>query len=201
MLITNNKQTQLLTNYNVSESAKTLHNKSSEFKTALNKKDKLLSYTSTDTYTSTTTTYTNTTVGSDQYLNLTYNKIIEQTNQSPYGCMADANGFVTFNGVTYQYNCNSKYLDLGDVSNEDNILTIPLSCGDTLRVNRDNIDDLAKSIGMFTPQDQKRIMDAIRTDAKCKEKKQEVEDFINKTYEQLLDKKDDSTKANQASKS
>lgn len=195
-MLISTKQTGLFPNNNVNETTNKLHTKSSLFKTALDEKDSLLPQTTMDTYTSTTSTYTSTTMSSELYVNLMYNKVIDETNQSPYGCMANANGSVTFNDVTYQYHSDSKYLDLGDVSNEDNVLTIPLSGGDTLRVNRDNIDDLAKSIGMFTPQDQKRIMDAIRTDAKCKEKKQEVEDFQNKVYEQLLDKKENTYTTN-----
>ncbi len=44
-------------------------------------------------------------------------------------------------------------------------------------VNRDNIDQLAKAIGMFSPEDINRIMKAISTDAKARSKKIEIENM------------------------
>lgn len=43
---------------------------------------------------------------------------------------------------------------------EDGV-NIPLSGGGSLQVNRDNIDALSKAIGMFSPEDVKRILEAL----------------------------------------
>ena len=42
--------------------------------------------------------------------------------------------------------------------------------------NRDNIGDLAKAIGMFSPEDVNRIMRAIAQDAKLKQTQMQIED-------------------------
>lgn len=138
-------------------------------------KENFLSTVKTDTYTSTNSSFTNVTATSDVYTNLIYNNVINLSRQSPYGAMANASNLIAYNGVTYQYSSTTNCLCLGDMKEEDNILSIPLSTGDTLLVNRNNLDDLAKSIGMFVPADQKRIMDAIYTDAKCRSKQVEIE--------------------------
>ncbi|WP_310602737.1 hypothetical protein [Anaerosporobacter sp.] len=139
-----------------------------------------------DTYSSTSSTYKNVTTASDMYTKQLYNNIINISNQSPYGAMADNSGNITYNGVTYQYSSSDNTLCLGDMRYKEDVLDIPLSGGDTLRVNRNNMDQLARSIGMFTPADQKRIMEAIYTDAKCRSKEAEIEENENKVLDSLF---------------
>lgn len=159
---------------------------SSDFTLTKEEKENFLSTGKTDTYTSTNTSFVNVTTTSDVYTNLIYNNIINLSRQSPYGAMANDSNIIAYNGVTYQYSSSTNCLCLGDMSKEDNILTIPLSTGDTLLVNRNNLDDLAKSISMFVPADQKRIMDAIYTDAKCHSKQVEMETKESEVLDSLF---------------
>lgn len=70
----------------------------------------------------------------------------------------------------------NRAITLGDVSDPDQVLTIPLEEGGCLKVNRGNLDDLARAIDMFSPRDIGRIMRAIATDAKVQKVKKEIED-------------------------
>ena len=65
------------------------------------------------------------------------------------------------------------------MTNPKEVLNIPLEEGGCLKVNRENIRDLAKAISMFSPEDIKRIMQAIATDAKCEQMKQELDETIS----------------------
>lgn len=99
--------------------------------------------------------------------------------KAPYSLMADANNNITYNGVTFQCDDAHQCLSLGDISDRDNVLTVPLSGGGCLMVNRDNLDGLASAIGMFSPEDARRIMDAIAQDAKIQKAQAEIDDTVN----------------------
>lgn len=62
------------------------------------------------------------------------------------------------------------------MSDESNVLSIPLAGGGTLKVNRNNKADLARAIGMFKPEDVRRIMVALAQDNKVQEMENEIED-------------------------
>lgn len=53
------------------------------------------------------------------------------------------------------------------------------ACGGSLLVNRDNIDALSKAIGMFSPEDVKRILEALARDNKIQQMKKELDDMEN----------------------
>ena len=103
-------------------------------------------------------------------------KILDKRRNAPYSALADANGVLEYNGVVFQCDFDNNRLCLGDVSNPNNCLTIPLERGGCLVVNRDNIDMLAKAIDMFSPEDVNRILRAIAEDAKVQKVEQEIED-------------------------
>ncbi len=110
----------------------------------------------------------------------------------PYGELADENGIVEYKGVIFQCDYEAGALCLGDVSNEKNVLTIPLEKGGCLKVNRDNLGDLSRAIGMFSPADVNRIMRAIAQDAKVRQMEQEIEEdkaSVGKSAEEHLDEK------------
>lgn len=96
-------------------------------------------------------------------------------NGVPYNYLAK-DGIIEYNGVVFV--CDEKYkaIRLGDTSNPKNCLNIPLSGGGSLIVNRDNLDDLSKAIGMFTPEDVNLIMRAIAQDAKIQQMKHQIDD-------------------------
>jgi hypothetical protein len=107
------------------------------------------------------------------------------TSKVPYAYLADDFGMVTYNGITFLCDEKSNALCLGDMSRKENVLTIPLSNGGCLKVNRDNLDGLSKAIGMFSPEDVRRILAAIATDAKVRGKQKEIADEVAETLNNL----------------
>lgn len=96
----------------------------------------------------------------------------------PYGHLAK-DGVIEYNGVVFT--CNERYhrLELGNVSNLSDCIVVALEDGGSLVVNRDNLGDLSKAIGMFSPEDVNRIMRAIHQDAKARQVLAEIEDEEN----------------------
>ena len=103
-------------------------------------------------------------------------KILGDRGEAPYAAMADSTGKITFQGVEFQCDYENNRLCLGDVSNPQDCLTIPLEGGGCLVVNRDSIDALAGCIGMFSPGDINRILRAISQDAKLRKMQHEIEE-------------------------
>mgnify|MGYP007077983060 CR=1 FL=1 len=58
-------------------------------------------------------------------------------------------------------------------------INIPLAGGGSLLVNRGNLDELSRAIGMFSPEDVKRIMQAIAQDTKVQQMQKELDDEKN----------------------
>lgn len=98
--------------------------------------------------------------------------------QAPYSHLAQ-DGVITYNGVTFVCDYKHNALCLGDVSNPKNVIYVALADGGTLQVNRDNIGDLSKAIGMFSPEDVNRILRAISKDAQCQRKLMEIDEEKN----------------------
>lgn len=93
----------------------------------------------------------------------------------PYGYLAK-NGVIEYNGVTFVCDKEHKAIHLGDTSDKNKCITIPLSKGGCLIVNRDSLGDLARAIGMFSPEDVNLIMRAIAEDAKVQQMKQQIDE-------------------------
>ena len=93
----------------------------------------------------------------------------------PYGYLAK-NGVIEYNGVTFVCDKEHKAIHLGDTSDKNKCITIPLSKGGCLIVNRDSLDGLARAIGMFSPEDVNLIMRAIAEDAKVQQMKQQIDE-------------------------
>lgn len=105
----------------------------------------------------------------------------------PYGYLADENGVIEYNGVIFTVDKEKNWLCLGDMSNMDDVIRIPLSEGGCLMVNRNSIGALGHAIGMFSPADINLILRALKLDAKIQEMKKEIdemEDGIGKSNEQ-----------------
>lgn len=116
-------------------------------------------------------------------------KIVGNRGKMPYSTLADENGIIEYNGVTFVGDMDSNSLCLGDMTNPDNVLTIQLSDGGYLKVNLDNLDSLSKAIGMFSPEDQNRIMRALAQYNKLKQIQQQIEDETSGL--QILKKSED----------
>ncbi len=100
---------------------------------------------------------------------------ISGTKKAPYSYLADETGKIVYKGVTFFCDDKKQQICLGDMSDTKNVISIPLSKGGCLKVNRDNISDLAKAISMFSAEDIGRIMRAIAKDNKLKEVEWELE--------------------------
>ncbi len=99
------------------------------------------------------------------------------------------NGVIEYNGTVFTLDNERKWLCLGniDLNHMEQVIRIPLSEGGCLMVNRNNIDDLARAIGMFSPEDINRILRAIKLDGKIQQMKREIEemeDGIGKSSEE-----------------
>lgn len=110
----------------------------------------------------------------------------KRDNDVPYGYLAN-NGVITYHGVMFVCDAENKRLLLGDCSNPDNCINVPLSGGGNLVFNRNNIGSISQAIGMFSPEDISRIMRAIAEDAKSKQVQNEIDEEINETVGGLAD--------------
>ena len=82
--------------------------------------------------------------------------------ENAYFSLADESGKIVYNGVTFFCDKKTNTLTLGDCRLPENCLRIPLEEGGSLLVNRNNLEDLLKAITMFSPEDQRRILEAIQ---------------------------------------
>ena len=93
----------------------------------------------------------------------------------PYGRLAK-DGVIIYNGVCFVCDEESNSICLGDMTDKENVLNIPLSGGGHLKVNRDSLGLLSKAVGMFSPEDLNLIMRAISQDTKIQSVQKEIED-------------------------
>lgn len=117
---------------------------------------------------------------------LLINTIRSAAPKVPYGYLAK-DGVITYNDV--QFSCDEKTnsICLGDVSDPKKVINIPLSGGGHLKVNRENLGQLSKAIGMFSPEDVNLILRAIHLDTKLQSVQKEVEDLEAGVGEQIAD--------------
>ena len=109
--------------------------------------------------------------------------------KAPYDYLAK-DGIIEYKGAVFVCDETNNCLCLGDVSDKENVLTIPLSGGGCLKVNRDNLGELADAIDMFSPEDINLIMRAIAQDNKARSMKKEMEDTVSEVGEELADGSD-----------
>jgi hypothetical protein len=100
---------------------------------------------------------------------------VREKERAPYSNLA-TDGIITYKGITFVCNEKNNQICLGDVSDPRNCLSIPLSKGGSLIVNRDNLDGLSKAIDMFSPEDINRIMRAIAQDTKVQQVQNEIDE-------------------------
>lgn len=102
----------------------------------------------------------------------------------PYGYLAK-DGVITYNGVAFICDEKTNSICLGDVSDPKKTINIPLSGGGHLKVNRGEIGQLSKAIGMFSPEDVNRILRAIHLDTKLQSVQKEMEDLEESVGEEI----------------
>ena len=99
----------------------------------------------------------------------------EDEQKCEYFSMAK-DGVISYQGATIICDYDRNELQLGDCSDRSKCLTIPLTNGGSLVVNRDNIEELKDAISMFSPEDQLLIMKAILMDKRAQEVLREIEE-------------------------
>ncbi|MCM1540737.1 MAG: hypothetical protein NC121_05690 [Blautia sp.] len=102
----------------------------------------------------------------------------------PYGHLAEG-GVIVYNGVLFTCDEKTNSICLGDVSDPKQVINVTLSGGGHLKVNRDNIGQLSKALGMFSPEDVNLIMRAIHQDTKLQSMQKELEDMEASVGEQI----------------
>lgn len=107
----------------------------------------------------------------------------------PYGHLAK-DGVIVYNGVLFTCDEKTNSICLGDVSDSRKVINVTLSGGGHLKVNRDNIGQLSKAIGMFSPEDVNLIMRAIHQDTKVQSMQKEIEDLEAGVGEQIASNDD-----------
>lgn len=100
---------------------------------------------------------------------------LRQAPKVPYGYLAK-DGVIEYNGVCFVCDEETNSICLGDMTDEEQVLTIPLEGGGCLKVNRANLGQLSDAIGMFSPEDVNRIMRAIAQDGQVQKMKEEIKD-------------------------
>lgn len=104
---------------------------------------------------------------------------LETEKKAPYSYLADESGRIVYHGVVFYCDNENQALCLGDMTEEGNILIIPLSEGGCLKVNRNSIGVLSQAISMFSPEDINRILSAIETDKVCIRRMLEIDEMKN----------------------
>lgn len=110
--------------------------------------------------------------------------------QAPYSSLANEDGVIEYNGIILQCDFDNNRLILGDCSNLDNCIRVPLSGGGEFVFNRDQLSNISKIISMFSPEDQNRIMRAISLDKQCRKQLKEIEDTVTESVENVSENSD-----------
>lgn len=103
-------------------------------------------------------------------------KNLRAVSKVPYGYLAK-DGVIEYNGVVFTCDERSNSICLGDVSDRNKVISITLSGGGHLLVNRENLGQLSKAIGMFSPEDVNLILRAIHQDTKIQSMQKEIDDL------------------------
>ncbi|MCR5557757.1 MAG: hypothetical protein K6F75_09400 [Butyrivibrio sp.] len=101
----------------------------------------------------------------------------------PYSIRAK-DGIISYNGVNFVCDYQQNAITLGNMYEKEKVLKIYLPSGGALHVNVDNIDQLSKAAGMFTPEDLNAIMRAIHEYNHCTRKRYEIEEEKSKPIDE-----------------
>lgn len=107
----------------------------------------------------------------------------ESDKKCPYSFLAK-DGIIQYNGVVFECDYKKNAITLGNMYEKEKVLKIALPSGGSLHVNVDNIGQLSKAVGMFTPEDLNAIMRAIYEYNHCTRKRLEIEEEKAETAEE-----------------
>ena len=112
-----------------------------------------------------------------------------QQKKCPYSSLAN-DGVIDYNGVVFVCDYESNSLCLGDMSNPKDVLKISLPSGGCLKINVNNLGDLANAAGMFSPSDLSAILRAVSQYNHFTGKLHEAEEDEVETVENATDQTD-----------
>ena len=95
--------------------------------------------------------------------------------RNPYFAQAQ-DGMLSYAGLTFFCNEKNNALELGDVSNPKDVISIGLSNGGSIHVNKHDIADLLKCSGLFSAEDMDRIMAAYEKQKIAEQREKKIED-------------------------
>ncbi|MBR5336815.1 MAG: hypothetical protein IK152_02405 [Lachnospiraceae bacterium] len=96
----------------------------------------------------------------------------------PYSALAK-DGIIEYNGVFFTCDYDNNTICLGSMAEGEDIITVNLPSGGTLKINADNVDQISRCAGMFTPEDLDAILRAIHEHEHTKNKEFQVKDEIS----------------------
>ena len=105
--------------------------------------------------------------------------------QCPYSALAK-DGIIEYNGVFFECDYEHNTITLGDMSDGQDIITVNLPSGGTLKINADNVEQISRCAGMFTPEDLNAILRAIHEHEHTKNKDFQVEEETDEKAMELL---------------
>lgn len=105
--------------------------------------------------------------------------------ENPY-FLQTKDGIVKYNGTSFKCNFETGALELGDCSNRLDCIRVPLTGGGSLLFNPDSTRGVTNAIGMFSAEDQGRIMRAIQMYNMAKDKLEELDEDENANPEAEL---------------
>lgn len=108
----------------------------------------------------------------------------------PYSYLAK-DGVVDYKGLAFVCDFEHNSLCLGDMTDSKRVLNISLPSGGSLRVNYDNIGDLQRAVGMFSPEDLNAIMRAIAQFNHCTSKLNELDEQEHQVVESVTEKSEE----------
>ena len=116
---------------------------------------------------------------------IAFGHLKENTFENSYFWLADENGVIVYKGTTFICDTKTNALTLGDCSKPNDCIRIALEGGGTLVVNRKNVEDLLDAIAMFSPEDRRRILEAVWVDRMAKGALRELEETEEKVIHSL----------------
>lgn len=100
----------------------------------------------------------------------------------PYGHLAK-DGMIRYNGVTFICDPGTNSICLGDMSDPKKVLNVNLPSGGCLKININNLGDISRAVGMFSPEDLNAVLRAISQYNHCTRKLEEIEQEESKVMD------------------
>lgn len=102
----------------------------------------------------------------------------------PYEYLAK-DGVIEYNGIVFACDTENNAISLGDVSDKSKVITVRLSGGGTLYVNRENIGEFIAGYGNVLTGGVNCILRALADDAKIQKTEEEIEEAVRTSEKKI----------------